>query len=48
MDFELVLRRPIETARITGHLGSSTHFSDKRVNQDLAEPLPSFFESDLT
>ena len=27
VDFERVLRRPIETTRITGNLGTGTHFS---------------------
>jgi hypothetical protein len=36
LEFGPVLRRPIETTRITGHLGPSTNFSGNGVNQELA------------
>jgi hypothetical protein len=36
IDFELVLHRPIETTRITGHVASSTRLCGYRVCQDLS------------
>jgi len=40
MDFELVLHRPIEATRITGHLRTGPEMSGERVCQEKCAMFP--------